>query len=280
MLSFSVSHHERYSQHHTDRVTFATIDTRNGPPCGIAQQPKQRPTSHLGADTSPEACELAVGDRRVAEAMAPPRGRRTTKAIAVRRSSVGRKMSAETVRRATRLRRSEYVLSRLNATQRRKPEAARLSGGRVLARPLHDATRVREDSSVIEDQDGHLGRTTQAGDLGTVSLAAHALPQRKAIPLHSAELVLMPGRIERSRGASARMAGSPERLLLTAGVKNHGGQPIGTAATRPREAGSLSRAPSHPPSGLSARPPATQHLSAIAFRFGPARTGGSPAIKG
>jgi hypothetical protein len=112
----------------------------------------------------------------------------------------------------------------------------------VLARPLHDATRVRKDSSVIEDQDGHLGRTTQAGDLGTVSFAGHALPKRKAIPLHGAELVLMPGRIERLRGASTRMTNSPERLLLTAGVKNHGCQPIGTAAIRRRKAGSLTGA--------------------------------------
>jgi hypothetical protein len=70
VLSSAVSHHERYSQHHTDRVTFPTLnDTRNGPPCAIAQQHEQSPTSHLGADTSPEACELAGGDRRVAEAI-------------------------------------------------------------------------------------------------------------------------------------------------------------------------------------------------------------------
>jgi hypothetical protein len=84
VLSFSVSHHERYSQHHTDRVTFATIDTRNGPPCGIAQQPKQSPTSHLGADTSPEACELAVGDRRVAISIAPSTASQTWKRSSAR----------------------------------------------------------------------------------------------------------------------------------------------------------------------------------------------------
>ena len=82
MLSSGVSHHERYSQHHTDRVTFPTLnDTRNGPPCAIAQQHEQSPTSHLGADTSPEACELAGGDRRVADAIVRSRGAAKPKAL-------------------------------------------------------------------------------------------------------------------------------------------------------------------------------------------------------
>jgi hypothetical protein len=45
VLSFSVSHHERYSQHHTDRVTFATIAGahRQGPQWGYVLSPLAAP---------------------------------------------------------------------------------------------------------------------------------------------------------------------------------------------------------------------------------------------
>ena len=100
----------------------------------------------------------------------------------------------------------------------------------MLPCPPHDPARVRDHGPVIKHEDGYLGCSAQARDLGTVGPAAQSLPQRKPVPPHDADLVLMPRLVQRPCGAATRMTDSSERLLLAAGVQDHDGELIGPAA--------------------------------------------------
>jgi hypothetical protein len=98
--------------------------------------------------------------------------------------------------------------------------------GWVLTRPAHDATRIRDHASVIEDEDRHLGGTTQAGDLGAISLPCQAMPRDAAVPLHRPDLVFVSGLIKRDGCPAAEVTGLPQRFLLAACIEDHSGELI------------------------------------------------------
>ncbi len=89
-----------------------------------------------------------------------------------------------------------------------------LPSGGVFTRPAHDATRVGDHASVVEDEDRHLGGTAEAGDLGAISLACQAMPRDRAIALYRPDLVFVSGPIKRQGCPAAEVTGLPERLLL------------------------------------------------------------------
>src|SRR5262245_26947653 len=89
-------------------------------------------------------------------------------------------------------------------------------------RPVNDPAGARDRAALVEYQDRHVDL---AGELRHLLAPASALapgPGREPVTGEIANLVLVAGLVQRLRGPAARMSHRAERLLLAAGVEDHG----------------------------------------------------------